>query len=336
MSPASYLTAPPRGAGQSIAAPETSKKLKARASEASYVGRKPASGRSRWSPRSSPFRSRSRASPHSPRRSPSARAGPAGRSSSPTSACCTSSTRTAPRRRARYFGWAVSELGDVDRDGVKEAIVGEPFSGPDASTGTTYVYSGRTGRLIYRFDGAAGDQNGFAMADAGDTNRDHVHDILVGSPGNGTGHVDLYSGRTGELLHRFTGARAGDWFGWSVSSAGDVDRDHHADVLVGATQAPARTGPGYATIYSGRTYEPIRTLTGDADRQPVRLGRRLEPRRQPRPRRRPDRRRPQRRRRAAAARPTSTRARPASGSSRSTPHRRAASSARSSWRASAT
>jgi hypothetical protein len=172
-----------------------------------------------------------------------------------------------PAPAGSYFGWAVSELGDVDGDGVKEAIVGEPFSGADSSTGTTYVYSGRTGRLIYRFDGAPGDENGFSMADAGDTNGDHVHDILVGSPGNGGGHVDVYSGRTGELLHRFVGATAGDELGWSVSSAGDVDGDRHADVLLGATQAPpAGTGPGYAIIYSGRTYRPIRTLFGDAAR----------------------------------------------------------------------
>jgi hypothetical protein len=171
-----------------------------------------------------------------------------------------------PAPAGSYFGWAVSELGDVDGDGVKDAIVGEPSNGADTATGTTYVYSGRTGRLIYRFDGAAGDQNGFAMADAGDTNRDHVHDILVGSPGNGPGHVDLYSGKTGALLHSFTGASAGDAFGWSVSSAGDVDRDHHADVLIGAPQAFGAVGPGYATIYSGRSYEPIRTLTGDAVR----------------------------------------------------------------------
>jgi FG-GAP repeat protein len=169
-----------------------------------------------------------------------------------------------PAPAGSYFGWAVSELGDVDGDGVKEAIVGEPYNGDDAATGTTYVYSGRTGRLIYRFDGAPGDQYGFSMADAGDTNRDGVHDILVGAPGNGPGHADLYSGRTGTLLHRFVGGSAGDAFGWSVSSAGDVDRDHHADLLIGAPQAFGAVGPGYATIYSGRTYEPIRTLTGDA------------------------------------------------------------------------
>jgi hypothetical protein len=169
-----------------------------------------------------------------------------------------------PAPAGSYFGWAVSELGDVDGDGVEEAIVGEPYDGEDAATGSTYVYSGRTGRPIYRFDGAAGDQLGFSMADAGDTNRDGVHDLLVGAPGNGPGHVDLYSGRTGALLHRFAGVSAGDAFGWSVSSAGDVDRDHHADVLIGAPQAFGAVGPGYATIYSGRTYEPIRTLAGDA------------------------------------------------------------------------
>jgi FG-GAP repeat protein len=168
-----------------------------------------------------------------------------------------------PAPGGSYFGWAVSELGDVDGDGVEEAIVSEPYNGADTATGTAYVYSSRTGRLLYRFDGEPGDQYGFSIADAGDTNRDGVHDILVGAPGNGAGHVDLYSGRTGALLHRFVGSMAGDAFGWSVSSAGDVDRDHHADVLIGAPQASGAVGPGYATIYSGRTYQPIRTLTGD-------------------------------------------------------------------------
>src|SRR5690349_535086 len=144
-----------------------------------------------------------------------------------------------------YYGWAASPLKDVDGDHANDFIVGEPFS----DGGSTYVYSGRTGRLIYRYDGASGDANGFAMADAGDTNGDGVHDFLVGSPFNGAGHVDLYSGKTGGLLHRFAGETSGDSFGWAVSSAGDVDHDGRPDVLIGASGYPGDATAGAAYIY---------------------------------------------------------------------------------------
>src|ERR1700712_3664666 len=55
-----------------------------------------------------------------------------------------------------YLGWAVSELNDIDHDGVTDVIAGEPSA--RSSAGTTWVYSGRTGRTLFRFDGAPGDQ----------------------------------------------------------------------------------------------------------------------------------------------------------------------------------
>jgi hypothetical protein len=148
-----------------------------------------------------------------------------------------------------YFGWAVSGLADVDHDGADDAIIGEP----GFDQGTTWVYSGRTGALLRRFDGQPGDQNGFAIADAGDTNRDGVHDIISGAPrqnGDTAGHAYLYSGRDGRLLHAFGGEVVGDWFGSAVSSAGDVDRDGHPDLLIGAFR---HAGGGMAFVYSGRT-----------------------------------------------------------------------------------
>src|SRR4051794_37840745 len=78
-----------------------------------------------------------------------------------------------------YFGWAVSELTDIDRDGVTDWITSEPSA--RASAGTTWVYSGRTGRVLHRFDGAPGDRQGNSIADAGDTDRDGVHDIISGA-----------------------------------------------------------------------------------------------------------------------------------------------------------
>lgn len=161
------------------------------------------------------------------------------------------------------FGWAGSELGDVDRDGAGEVITSEPFT----TNGSTYVYSGRKGTLLYRFDGAvAGAQQGYAIADAGDTSGDRVADILTTAPGDGAGHVYVYSGRTGLLLHDLTGENAGDFFGSAVASAGDVDHDRRADILVGAElNGDAGVQAGKAYIFSGRTGALIRELqAGDA------------------------------------------------------------------------
>jgi hypothetical protein len=160
------------------------------------------------------------------------------------------------------YAWAVSELGETSVKHGADFIVGEPFNGPNFDRGSAYVHEGRTGRLIYRFDGADGDWLGFAIADAGDVNGDRGHDILVGAPGSGAGHVDLYSGRTGKLLHRFEGEHDGDFFGWAVSSAGDVDRDGRSDILIGAAAFLHPDRPGSAYVYSGRTYAPIRKLIG--------------------------------------------------------------------------
>jgi hypothetical protein len=156
------------------------------------------------------------------------------------------------------FGWAGSELGDVDRDGAGDWITSEPFT----ANGSTYVYSGRKGRLLYRFDGAlAGAQHGYAIADAGDTNGDGTTDILTTAPGDGPGHVYVYSGRTGRLLHDLSGENAGDFFGSAVASAGDVDRDHRPDILVGAElNADVALRGGKAYVFSGRTGALIREL----------------------------------------------------------------------------
>lgn len=156
-----------------------------------------------------------------------------------------------------FYGWAVSELGDVNGDSKTDLIVGEPFT----ATGTTWVYSGRTGDLLHRLDGAPGDQHGYAIADAGDTDADGVSDVVSGAPGVGRGRAYLYSGATGRLLHTFSRGRDGDFFGAAVASAGDVDRDGHADVLVGATMNDGGgQDSGRAYVFSGRTYKLIRKL----------------------------------------------------------------------------
>jgi hypothetical protein len=165
-----------------------------------------------------------------------------------------------------YFGWAVSELTDIDRDHVTDVIISEPAT---ADGGRTWVYSGRSGKLIYRLAGEPGDFQGNAIADAGDTNGDGVHDIVsgaIGGAGNGgPGRAYLYSGRSGRLLHVWEGAPPNDQLGSAVSTAGDVNHDGFDDVLVGAVGVDgAGVDSGAAYVYSGRTYKPLRRLDGAA------------------------------------------------------------------------
>src|SRR2546423_5352546 len=91
------------------------------------------------------------------------------------------------------FGYAVSELADVNGDGVMDAIIDEPF---DAG-GHAYVYSGRTGALIYAWQGRGTERFGYPIADAGGTNRDGAADILVGAPGGGPGHASAFAAANG-------------------------------------------------------------------------------------------------------------------------------------------
>jgi hypothetical protein len=192
------------------------------------------------------------------------------------------------------YGFAVSELSDIDGDGAREAIVGAPFHNTDAgpAAGHTDVLSGRTGQLLYRFEGEPEDRLGYAMADAGDVNRDGVADIAVGATGVSplscvdvprAGRLYVYSGRDGSRLLRVDGEAAGDQFGAAVAGAGDVDRDGHADVLVGAPCHDGRGGAdagrrradyvvgakdagagdrGLAYVYDGRRGTVRHTLSG--------------------------------------------------------------------------
>jgi FG-GAP-like repeat/FG-GAP repeat len=162
--------------------------------------------------------------------------------------------------KGAYFGWAVSELRDVDGDGVTDVVVGE-VDGGSKQRGRVWVYSGRTGRLLFRRSGRAGEQNGFAVADAGDVNGDGTDDVVSGAPGtaNDVGHAYVYSGTDGRTIARLHGRHHGDGFGAAVSGAGDVNGDGVPDLIVGAPGTA--TTAGHAYVISGRTFHVIRVLS---------------------------------------------------------------------------
>ncbi|MEW6411078.1 MAG: T9SS type A sorting domain-containing protein [Candidatus Zixiibacteriota bacterium] len=125
---------------------------------------------------------------------------------------------------------------------------------------------------LYTFEGeATGDAFGMHVCDAGDVNADGYDDFIVGAPwndelGSCTGKAYVYSGRDGSLLHEFTGESDYDFFGTTVSGAGDVNGDGHDDLLVGASQATGTSawGNGMAYVYSGADFTLLYKFYGEA------------------------------------------------------------------------
>jgi FG-GAP-like repeat/FG-GAP repeat/Tetratricopeptide repeat len=161
------------------------------------------------------------------------------------------------------FGWIARNLGDVDGDGVADVVTSAPSNaagGKDA--GRVYVYSTKTGKLLWKVDGAAAAELGTGVERAGDTNRDGVPDVVASAPGEGKAYV--YSGRDGRVLVTLSAENKTDTFGRHASSAGDPDGDGHADVIIGApTNAAGGKDAGRAYVFSGKDGRKLVTWTGE-------------------------------------------------------------------------
>lgn len=157
----------------------------------------------------------------------------------------------------RRFGEAAALAGDVDRDGHVDVIVGSPA----LNAGRAYVFSGRTGALIHNLSGSASTWFGYSVSGAGDVDRDGHADVVVGDPA--AQKVVVFSGRTGGSIWTLVAQGPPQFrrFGYAVADAGDVNRDGHADILVGAPSAS--TFAGEAIVFSGRDGTVIHTLRGD-------------------------------------------------------------------------
>ena len=164
-----------------------------------------------------------------------------------------------PSALANFGAW-INNVGDTDKDGVADLIVGAPEVG---GAGAAYLYSGRTGTLLFTFTpDLNGGHFGASVSAAGDINGDGTPDIAVGAPDvrTKTGAVYLYSGSDGALIRRLDGAATGDELGFAPGPIPDTNGDGRPDVLVGAPGANAATGAVY--VFSGRDGAIIRTIHG--------------------------------------------------------------------------
>jgi hypothetical protein len=120
------------------------------------------------------------------------------------------------------FGTSVGGCGDVNGDGVGDVIVGAP--GRSTQESYAYLYSGKSGRLLYKFwSDDVVDALGRSVAGAGDLNHDGLADVLLGAPGatrryGFEGSVSVRAGNDLFLQADPPIARAGDTVALSVRS----------------------------------------------------------------------------------------------------------------------
>ena len=140
-----------------------------------------------------------------------------------------------------WFGYSVSTAGDVNGDGYSDVIVGALYNSSGGTyAGRSYIYMGdsamnTTADVI--LTGVAGDAFGESVSTAGDINGDGYSDVIVGAPYNdaGKGYIYFGGGSMNNIADlTLTGAAAGDAFGFSVSTAEDINGDGYSDIIIGA------------------------------------------------------------------------------------------------------
>ncbi len=184
------------------------------------------------------------------------------------------------------FGFSVADAGDVDDDGYDDVIIGSPYYDYYGnSRGKAEIFAGSSSGLsssAYWTAYGEGDGACFGWSVAGGKsigNDTSFDDVLVGAPWTSVGEVDrvnlglstdsatgvvgaayLFLGRDAQAPSTTPswttyGDTEGDYYGYVVAFADDVNNDEKTDVVVGAPNAfysSSRNGAVYL-FHSGST-----------------------------------------------------------------------------------
>jgi len=184
-------------------------------------------------------------------------------------------------------GHSVSAAGDVNGDGIDDLLIGAFRADPNGSnSGSSYVVFGRgtaiastinlsslDGSTGFRLDGVtASDFSGGSVSAAGDVNGDGIDDLLISAEsadpnGSSSGSSYVVFGRStafasiinlssldGSSGFRLDGVSSGEFSGYSVSAAGDVNGDGIDDLLIGAFGADTNgNSSGSSYVVFGRS-----------------------------------------------------------------------------------
>lgn len=168
-----------------------------------------------------------------------------------------------------WFGARALAIGDCDGDTIEDLLIAARFDSTEGlyHNGRCTVYSGATSEPLLVFHGEGNDDElGHRLDRIGDLDGDGRADVLLGAyqHDNNTGRCYAFSGRTGEVLHVWTGTQEESLFGWDLSNAGDTNGDGVNDVIISSqTYDGAGVDSGAAYLYDGRSGALIHEWFGE-------------------------------------------------------------------------
>ncbi|NJO05034.1 MAG: hypothetical protein HC876_05620 [Chloroflexaceae bacterium] len=180
---------------------------------------------------------------------------------------------------ARFYGRMVATAGDLNGDGYDEVAISTARSDQTNASSVRVFYGSDTGLqndILTTLAITPGGTFGSDMGTAGDINGDGYDDFIVGAPtfsevGANRGRVFVYLGSPDgitQVPHWTTdGENNGDRFGTAASTAGDVNGDGYADIIIGAPGVSGEAGTvpntGKVYVYYGSPTPPYLSDTPD-------------------------------------------------------------------------